>query len=45
VIDPEPSEWVLVDIHPEGFHRGVGHGSLDLWSQDGRLLGVASRPA
>jgi acyl-CoA thioesterase len=43
VIDPEPSEWVLVDIHPEGFHRGVGHGSLGLWSQDGRLLGVAQQ--
>ena len=43
IIDPEPSEWVLLDIHPEGFHRGVGHGSLELWSQDGRLLGVAQQ--
>jgi len=43
IIDPEPSEWVLLDIHPEGFHRGVGHGSLDLWSDDGRLLGTAQQ--
>lgn len=43
IIDPEPSEWVLLDILPEGFHRGVGHGSLNLWSQDGRLLGVAQQ--
>jgi acyl-CoA thioesterase len=43
IIDPEPSEWVLLDIHPEGFHRGVGHGSLDLWSLDGRLLGTAQQ--
>jgi len=43
IIDPEPSEWVLLDIHPEGFHRGVGHGSLELWSQDGRLLGLAQQ--
>jgi len=43
IIDPEPSEWVLLDIQPEGFHRGVGHGSLNLWSQDGRLLGTAQQ--
>ncbi len=43
VIDPEPSEWVLLDIHPDGRHRSVGHGTLDLWSQDGRLLGTAQQ--
>ncbi len=43
IVDPERSEWVLLDIHPEGFHRGVGHGSLALWSQDGRLLGTAQQ--
>ena len=43
IIDPDPSEWVLLDIRAEGFHRGVGHGSLNLWSQDGRLLGVAQQ--
>jgi len=43
IIDPEPSEWVLLDIRPEGFHRGVGHGALDLWSRDGRLIGTAQQ--
>jgi acyl-CoA thioesterase len=43
VIDPEPSEWVLLDITAEGFHRSIGHGSLRLWSQDGRLLGTAQQ--
>lgn len=43
VIDPEPSEWVLLDIVPEGFHRSIGHGSLRIWSEDGRLLGTAQQ--
>jgi acyl-CoA thioesterase len=43
VIDPEPSEWVLLDITAEGYHRSIGHGSLRLWSQDGRLLGTAQQ--
>lgn len=43
IVEPAPSEWVLLDIRAEGFHRGVGHGSLNLWSEDGRLLGVAQQ--
>jgi acyl-CoA thioesterase len=43
VIDPEPSEWVLLDIVADGVHRSIGHGSLRLWSQDGRLLGTAQQ--
>jgi acyl-CoA thioesterase len=43
VIDTEPTEWVLIDITAEGFHRSIGHGSLRLWSQDGRLLGSAQQ--
>jgi acyl-CoA thioesterase II len=43
IIDPEPSEWVLLEIVPEGFHRSIGHGSIRLWSRDGRLLGVAQQ--
>lgn len=43
VIDPEPSEWVLLDITAEGFHRSIGHGSLRIWSQDSRLLGTAQQ--
>jgi acyl-CoA thioesterase len=43
VVDPRPSEWVLLEIIAEGFHRSIGHGSLRLWSQDGRLLGTAQQ--
>ena len=43
IIDPEPSEWVLLDIVADGFHRSIGHGSLRVWSQDGRLLGTAQQ--
>lgn len=43
IIDPTPSEWVLLDIIPEGFHRSIGHGSLRLWSEDGRLMGAAQQ--
>jgi len=43
VVDPGPSEWVLLDIVAEGFHRSIGHGSLRIWSRDGRLLGTAQQ--
>ena len=43
IIDPEPSEWVLLDIAADGFHRSIGHGSLRLWSQDGRMIGTAQQ--
>jgi acyl-CoA thioesterase-2 len=43
IVDPIPSEWVLLDITAEGFHRSIGHGSLRIWSQDGRLLGVGQQ--
>jgi acyl-CoA thioesterase len=43
VVDPEPSEWVLLDITAEGHHHSIGHGSLRIWSQDGRLLGIAQQ--
>jgi acyl-CoA thioesterase II len=43
VVDPEPSEWVLLDITAEGYHRSIGHGALRIWSQDGRLMGIAQQ--
>jgi acyl-CoA thioesterase len=43
VIDARPSEWVLIDIVPEGHQRSVGHGAVHLWSRDGRLLGSAQQ--
>ncbi|MGA9279023.1 acyl-CoA thioesterase [Ilumatobacter sp.] len=43
VIDTEPSEWVLLELIPEGFHRSIGHGSLRIWSEDGRLMSTAQQ--
>jgi len=43
IVDPNPTEWVLLDIIPEGFHRSIGHGSLRIWSEDRRLLGTAQQ--
>lgn len=43
VIDPEPTDWVLLELIPEGFHRSIGHGSLRMWSEDGRLMATAQQ--
>lgn len=43
VIDPDPSEWVLLELIPEGYHRSLGHGSLRMWSEDGRLMSTAQQ--
>jgi acyl-CoA thioesterase II len=43
VVDTHPSIWVLVDIVPDGHGRSIGHGSVHMWSQDGRLLGTAQQ--
>ncbi|MEP1126597.1 MAG: thioesterase family protein [Ilumatobacter sp.] len=45
VVDPTPSDWVLIDLEADGFHRSVGHSTAQLWSEDGRLLGLAQQSA
>ncbi len=45
VVDPAPADWVLIDLEADGFHRSVGHSTARLWSEDGRLLGVAQQSA
>lgn len=45
VVDPRPSEWVLIELEADGFHRSVGHSTARLWSHDGRLLGLAQQSA
>lgn len=45
IVDPRPSEWVLIEVAAEGFHRSVGHSTAKLWSEDGRLLGIAQQSA
>ena len=43
---PEPDgTWVLVDVVPHLVADGYIHGSARLWSETGRLLGVASQTA
>ena len=43
VIDTSPTDWALLELIPEGYHRSLGHGSLRVWSQDGRLLSTAQQ--
>jgi acyl-CoA thioesterase len=38
-----PTEWVLCDIQIQGVHGGFGHGSMNLFSQDGALMASASQ--
>ncbi len=40
---PAESEWLLLAIHAEAAHEGYGHGSVQLWSPEGVLAGVASQ--
>jgi acyl-CoA thioesterase len=43
MIDPDASEWVLMDIEAHGASRSIGHGQVRMWSDDGRLLAIASQ--
>lgn len=43
--DVVPTEWVLVDIRVDQVSRGIGHGQVYLWAQDGTLMGTASQSA
>lgn len=45
VVDPRPTDWALVELEADGFHRSVGHSTARLWSEDGRLLGLAQQSA
>jgi len=38
-----PTEWVLMDLRAQLAFGGFGHGTVHLWSQDGRLLGFGSQ--
>lgn len=45
IVDPTPSDWVLLELEADGLHRSVGHSTVKIWSQDGRLLGLAQQSA
>ncbi len=38
-----PTEWVLCDIQIQGVHSGFGHGTMNLFSEDGELMATASQ--
>ena len=37
-----PTEWVLLDMHIQLAQRGFGHGSVNLFAEDGTLLAVGA---
>ena len=45
VVDPRPTEWTLIEIAADGFHRSVGHSTARIWGEDGHLLGLAQQSA
>ncbi|HEX2040842.1 MAG TPA: acyl-CoA thioesterase [Acidimicrobiales bacterium] len=38
-------EWLLLDVHVAAVERGVAHGHLDMWTEDGTLLATAAQSA
>lgn len=42
-VDEAPTEWVLCDIRIEAVARGMAHGAMHLYTQDGVLLAIASQ--
>jgi acyl-CoA thioesterase-2 len=40
-----PPEWLQLDVHIAAVERGVAHGRLDMWTEDGTLLATASQTA
>ena len=38
-----PTDWVLLDIQVESVQRGFGHGTIQMFAQNGSLLATASQ--
>ncbi|MCP3988371.1 MAG: acyl-CoA thioesterase [Actinomycetia bacterium] len=43
VVNPKATDWVLADIELRSVSRGFAHGIVNLWSQDGDLLAIATQ--
>ena len=43
VVRPRACEWVLAEIDLHAAERGFAHGTVNLWTPDGELLGIASQ--
>ena len=45
VVDTRPTEWALLELGVDAHSRSAGHTTTRMWSQDGRLLGIAQQSA
>jgi acyl-CoA thioesterase len=43
ILDLVPTDWVLCDIQVQGIANGFGHGSVHLWSENGKLLATGGQ--
>ncbi len=43
MIQLEQSEWILLDCEAKAVNQGFGHASMNIWSQSGKLLAIASQ--
>ena len=43
ILKVEQSEWLLCDCELRGIQNGFGHATMNVWSQSGALLAVASQ--
>ena len=43
ILQVEQSEWLLCDCEVRGIQNGFGHASMNIWSEKGTLLAVASQ--
>ena len=45
MIDATPTDWLLLELVPDGYSHSIGHSTVRLWSRDGRLKGLAQQSA
>ncbi len=43
IVNPKATDWVLADIELRAVGLGFAHGIVNLWSQDGELLAIATQ--
>jgi acyl-CoA thioesterase len=43
IVEPVPTDWVLLDIRVQAVERGFGHGLVHMFAEDGTLLATASQ--
>lgn len=43
IVNPAETPWVLADIRIHAVADGLGHGTVNLWSQEGQLLAIAGQ--